>query len=155
MSSTGGAKTEVSLVLTPQLWEWLEEMATKHKLSSMSKAMRCCINCVALGDAKECEGQSTKTSKEEGVTKPVELSREQVIWMRSKHNDAMSVVRSCMEMEEYSVFGIIRCKKSIAECAGAQDAVRDIKEKYCKKGEEVEVKENICITKGCLSGGET
>mmetsp|Transcript_44284 Transcript_44284/g.93046 ORF Transcript_44284/g.93046 Transcript_44284/m.93046 type:complete len:155 (-) Transcript_44284:553-1017(-) len=143
-----GAYVEVSIALTQTQWDWLESMASKHKLSSCSKAMRCCINCVALGDAKDA-GSSSKNGVD-CVTKSVELSKEQVFWMETKQsNDATGVVRSCMEMDEYTVFGIIRCKKSIAECDGAQDAVRNIGEHYCKKNGEVEVKENIDITEGC------
>mmetsp|Transcript_4633 Transcript_4633/g.8299 ORF Transcript_4633/g.8299 Transcript_4633/m.8299 type:complete len:166 (-) Transcript_4633:265-762(-) len=156
-----GAYTEVSLVLAKQQWEWLEDMATKHKLPSISKAMRCCINCVALeiddANAKQqhhqpsekgcCQSSTNNMHEDVDVTKLVGLSREQVIWMESKQNDAVSVVRHCMEMEEFDVFGIIRCKTSIAKCEGAHDAVRNISEKYGK--EEVEVKENIDITKDC------
>ena len=80
-------------------------MATKHKLSGGSNTMQCCINCVAMGDAKEVSwGQYV--NNEEGITKPMELSTEQISWMETRQNDATSVVQYCMEMEEYTVFGI-------------------------------------------------
>ena len=159
-----GVYIEVPLDLTQQQWEWLEDMATKHKLPSMSKAVRCCINCVALGgdiakDEANISSVQSKNNDDEGatVTKSVELSTEQVVWMKNKQKDATSasaVVQSCMEMEEYTVFGIIRCKTSIAECGGAQDAVRNIGEKFGKNDGEVEVEENVDITKGCGCAGQ-
>mmetsp|Transcript_28153 Transcript_28153/g.51973 ORF Transcript_28153/g.51973 Transcript_28153/m.51973 type:complete len:166 (-) Transcript_28153:373-870(-) len=152
-----GVYIEVPLDLTQQQWEWLEDMSTKHKLPSMSKAVRCCINCVASrGDIAKDEaiissGQSTNND-DEGATveKFVELSTEQLVWMKNKQKDALRVVvQSCMEMEEYTVFGIIRCKTSIAACGGAQDAVRNIGEIFGKNDGDVEVEENVDISKGC------
>ena len=146
--------TNVTLVLTPVQWQWLENMATKHKLSSISKAIRCCINCVALEDKLQSliSKQSTDSHDEEGVPKQVELSKEQIAWIEIKQQDGIGasevvqrVVRVCMELDEYTVFGIIRCKSSVAKCEGAQEAMKNIGIKYGKKEEEVVVKENIDI----------
>ena len=129
-------------------------MATKHKLSSISKAIRCCINCVALEDKLQSliSKQSTDSHDEEGVPKQVELSKEQIAWIEIKQQDGIGasevvqrVVRVCMELDEYTVFGIIRCKSSVAKCEGAQEAMKNIGIKYGKKEEEVVVKENIDI----------
>jgi len=148
--------TEVPLTLTSTQWEWLENMASKHKLSSMSKAVRCCINCVVLGDADdECHVQSTYGSdSEECITKQVELSQEQLTWLEAKQKEggselARKLIQTCMNMDEYEVYGIIRCKTSIAKCEGAQQAILNIGEQYNQQKNEVVVKENIDISKKC------
>ena len=146
--------TNVTLVLTLVQWQWLENMATKHKLSSISKAMRCCINCVALEEKSHSpvSKQSTDSHEEESISKQIELSKEQIAWIETKQQNGISesevvqrVVQACMELDEYTVFGIIRCKSSVAKCEGAQEAMKNIGQKYGKKGEDVVVKENIDI----------
>ena len=149
------AYTNVTLVLTPVQWQWLENMATKHKLSSISKAIRCCINCVALEEKSHSpiSKQSIDSQyDEEKVSKQIELSKEQIAWIETKQQDSISasevvqrVVQSCMELDEYTVFGIIRCKSSVAKCEGAQESMKNIGQKYGKKEDEVVVKENIDI----------
>ena len=130
-------------------------MATKHKLSSTSKAMRCCINCVALEEKTQSSisKQPTDSNHDEKIlSKQIELSKEQMAWIETKQQHDISaskvaqrVVQACMELDEYTVFGIIRCKSSVAKCEGAQEAMKNISEKYGKKEEEVVVKENIDI----------
>ena len=145
--------TNVTLVLTPVQWQWLENMATKHKLSSISKAIRCCINYFALEkELTSISKQCSDSNNEEILSKQVELSKEQIAWIETKQQDSISasevvqrVVQSCMELDEYTVFGIIRCKSSVAKCEGAQEAMKNIGQKYGKKEEEVVVKENIDI----------
>jgi len=151
--------TNVTLVLTQVQWQWLENMATKHKLSSISKAIRCCINCVALEGKSQSliSKQSTDSHDEEKASKQVELSKEQIAWIETKQQDGISasevvqrVVQACMELDEYTVFGIIRCKSSVAKCEGAQEAMKNIGQKYGKKEAEVVVKENIdIVSKDC------
>ena len=146
--------TNITLVLTQVQWQWLENMATKHKLSSISKAIRCCINCVALEEKSHSpiSKQSIDSHDEEILSKQVELSKEQIAWIETKQQDSISasevvqrVVQSCMELDEYTVFGIIRCKSSVAKCEGAQEAMKNVGIKYGKKEDEVVVKENIDI----------
>jgi len=129
-------------------------MTTKHKLSSISKAIRCCINCVAPEgkSLSPISKQSTDSHDEENISKQIELSKEQIAWIETKQQDSISasevvqrVVQSCMELDEYTVFGIIRCKSSMAKCEGAQEAMKNIGKKYGQKEEEVVVKENIDI----------
>ena len=156
--------TNVTLVLTPVQWQWLENMATKHKLSSISKAIRCCINCVALEEKSQpsISKQYTDSHDEEIVSKQIELSKEQIAWIDTKQQDGISasevvqrVVQACMELDEYTVFGIIRCKSSVAKCEGAQEAMKNIGIKYGKKEEEVVVKENIDIVSKDIGNSNT
>ena len=152
----------VSVTLTEQQWRWLEDMASMHKLSSASKAARCCINCVALGDAVEAPPASPAAAgdrsasggaEDAAVVGEVELSTDQAAWLESERlgegggDDFFSkrVIATCMAMEEYSVFGIIRCKTALAQCEGAKDAVKNIGDHYGQKEEDVVVKENIDI----------
>ena len=146
--------TNVTLVLTPVQWQWLENMATKHELSSISKAIRCCINCFALEEKSQSliAKQSTDCHDEESVSKQIELSKEQIAWIETKQQNGISasevvqrVEQACMELDEYTVFGIIRCKSSVAKCEGAQEAMKNIGQKYGKREDEVVVKENIDI----------
>ena len=58
------------------------------------------------------------------------------------------VIGICMALEEHTVFGIIRCKKSIAQCEGAQAAVQNIGDHFHQKNPEVAVEENIDISLG-------
>ena len=152
----------IELSLAPEQWQWLDEMATKYKLSSMSKALRCCINCVALGDAKMDVSPSSGgcSGCNNTITKEVELSQEQLTWIEGQKNDdkkqrssiEQNVVRACMSIDEYTVFGIIRCKSSVAKCEGAQEAVDNIQQQFgIKEKDDVVTKENIdiCGTKNC------
>lgn len=94
------------------------------------------------------------------LTKELELSDEQLAWIEgqkkkqgssSDNNDDITlsieqqVVSTCMSIDEYTVFGIIRCKSSVAKCEGAQEAVENIQQQFDKKKGEVVTKENIDI----------
>lgn len=147
MSKNSNKKTAYSqrpFLLTQVQWDWLESMATKHKLSSLSKAVRCCVNYIALENiqlADEFDG-------EDGIEKQIELSHGQLTWLARWEESnlvAMRLIKSCMATDEYIVFGIIRCKSSIAKCEGAKEAMQTIGEKFGKRDEEVVVKENIDI----------
>jgi hypothetical protein len=104
----------------------------------------------------------------DNITKELELSKEQLAWMEgqkkkqgssssSDNNDdstllsiEQQVVSACMSIDEYTVFGIIRCKSSVAKCEGAQEAVENIQQQFDKKKSEVVTKENIDIcAKNC------
>ena len=176
-TATHGAKPaygHVPIVLKTHQWKWLEGMASKHKLSSVSKAIRCCVNCVALGDANDAPASSgaidssiDSKNDDDDVTKQVELSDEQIFWLETKRIDhdqqkvegfnffSKEIIAPCMAMDEYVVFGVIRCKSSIAKCEGAQEAICNIGQQYNQKEGEVVVKENIDILSkecGCASG---
>ena len=126
-----------------------------HKLSSMSKAVRCCVNCIALDDADESSATPRATNNDEDggdgeitITKQVGSSKEQISWLAERGEDycvSSQILATCMVMEEYTVFGIIRCKTSIAKCEGAKEAVHNIGEQYGQTESEVVVKENIDI----------
>ena len=113
-----------------------------------------CINCVALGDAKMhtspsyggCNGCNNNV-----ITKEVELSQEQLSWINGQTADGkgtieQDVIDACMSIDEYTVFGIIRCKSSVSKCEGAQEAVENIQQQFgIKEKNEVVTKENIDI----------
>lgn len=160
-----GSYQRVKISLSRKQWQWLDDMASKHKLSSPSKAVRCCVNCVALGDAEDvlpagskADGGCCSSDSQEYISREVDLSEEQVAWLRARDNEggddlffSKRVVAPCMAMEEYAAFAIIRCKKKVAECSGAQEAVKNIAEEFSRKEEDVVVKENIDIS---LAAGE-
>jgi hypothetical protein len=134
---------------TPQ-WEWLQAMMYKHKLNDVSKAVRVCITCVAVGDAVVSDmdrhiTQQSKEMKEESV----QLSLEQLDYIQNYHNNLSEGIRhtinACKSTDEYTVFGVVRCKSSISKCGGAQDAVADIEKRFDLDREEVmrDVKENV------------
>ena len=140
------AYSQRPFLLTKVQWDWLESMATKHKLSSLSKAVRCCVNFAALENIQLAD-KSTAFDGEDGIEKQIELSHEQLTWLArwEESNVEMRLINLCMETDEYIVFGIIRCKSSVAKCDGAKEAILNIGEKFGKREEEVEVKENIDI----------
>ena len=111
-----------------------------------------CINCVALGDAQMMQSDGC-CGCNDTITKEVELSTEQLAWIEGqKHQPDEStlsieqkVVSACMKLDEYTVFGIIRCKSSVAKCEGAQEALENIQQQFSMKKGEVVTKENIDI----------
>mmetsp|Transcript_14159 Transcript_14159/g.23256 ORF Transcript_14159/g.23256 Transcript_14159/m.23256 type:complete len:158 (-) Transcript_14159:135-608(-) len=148
--------TPMSMDLTSNQWRWLEDMTSKYKLSGTSKAMRCCINCVALGDAQMQSDGCCGCN--DTITKDLELSTEQLAWIEGQKHQCdestlsieQKVVSACMKLDEYTVFGIIRCKSSVAKCEGAQEAVENIQQQFSMKKGEVVTKENIDIcAKSC------
>jgi hypothetical protein len=113
-----------------------------------------CINCVALGDAKMHTAPSSgdcNSCNNNVITKEVELSQEQLSWINGQTVDGkgtieQDVINACMSIDEYTVFGIIRCKSSVAKCEGAQEAVENIQQQFgIKEKNEVITKENIDI----------
>lgn len=125
-----------------------------HNFCSNDFAYIGCINCVALGDAKMhtspssggCSGCNNNV-----ITKEVELSQEQLSWINGQTTDGkgsieQDVINACMSIDEYTVFGTIRCKSSVAKCEGAQEAVENIQQQFgIKEKNEVVTKENIDI----------
>ena len=143
------------LSLPSTQWQWLEKMTSDHKLSDISKAIRCCVTCVALGDAQmtingdgDSKSAAVTTTNAAVVEKDVQLSKEQFQWLKnSQQSQSMSqtlqnVVQACMATttSEYTVFGIIRCKSSIAKCNGAQEAVQNIISNFGAKNEQEALK---------------
>lgn len=154
-----GGYRRVAVSLTRRQQEWLASMSSKHGLSSSSKAARCCVNCVALGDAvpvasADANADGCSNCDERGdalAASEIELSEEQAAWLA--HNSTGSdsffserVIGTCMAIDEYTVFGVIRCKSSVAKCEGAQGAIAKIGETFDKKEDDVVVKENIDIS---------
>ena len=116
-----------------------------------------CINCVALGDA-QMQATGGCCGCTDTITKEVELSAEQLSWIEGQTNQCddstlsieQRVVSACMKLDEYTVFGIIRCKSSVAKCEGAQEAVENIQQQFSMKKDDVVTKENIDIcAKNC------
>ena len=152
------AYTQVPLRLSLAQLAWLEAASSRHKLSNSSKAFRCCVNCVAVGDAallrNDDDADGEAAYQADFV---VDLSREQLHWLREltkigredgrdQSAFARRIVQSCMATEEYTVFGIVRCKSSVAACVGAREAMGNIGEAFGLMNEEVLVKENINLS---------
>ena len=111
-----------------------------------------CINCVALGDAQIIQPDTSCCGCTNIVTKEVELANEQFQWLEDQKTTGggtksieQEVVNACMKIDEYTVFGVIRCKSSVAKCEGAQEAVENIQKQFGKEKGEVVTKENIDI----------
>ena len=65
------------------------------------------------------------------------LSSQQLNYIRkNNHHNEIShsirqIVHACYTvLDEYTVFGVTRCKRSIDDCEGAQEAVIDIGRRY-------------------------
>ncbi|KAL7483914.1 hypothetical protein ACHAW6_009563 [Cyclotella cf. meneghiniana] len=146
--------TSISVIIPSRQWAWLQAMTDKHKLKGISKALRICITCVAMGDVAFV--QDTTSAAGDGrmcQEKSVELAFEQLNWIERNRNQSTSIsvvireiVKVCASTDEYTVFGIVRCKKSITDCEGASNAVRDMGQRYTKEELEVflgDAQENI------------
>lgn len=152
--------------MKPAQMDWLQSMATKHKLSSPSKAVRCCVNCIAtdydnnlpwIGSFENENGVTYILSEQQRTEGPAfELAPQQVDWIDSVRNEnaypdvylhralfLWRIVKQCGDMDEYAVFGVIRCKSSVTKCEGAQEALKNVAEQYGRKEGEVEVEEDI------------
>eukprot|EP00956_Cyclotella_meneghiniana_P003016 scaffold3715_cov60-Cyclotella_meneghiniana.AAC.4 len=130
-------------------------MTEKHHLKDISKAARICITCIALAD-QDCKDAITSSTSSSAmattdsliqlIEKEIELSSQQLNYMQSNHHNEVShsiqqIIHACStSMDEYAVFGVIRCKRSINDCEGAQEAVIDIGRRY--EMEEGEVRAN-------------
>lgn len=132
-------------------------MASEYKLSNVSKAIRCCVTCIALGDAQlAASAEVLGDLGQNSVEKNINLSPEQLQWIEAekKSHGVLSssrflqlIVGTCMtEVTEYIVFGVIRCKSTIAKCDGAQEALRNIK---CKL-QDNEAKPHELTSIGCF-----
>lgn len=139
MSSLRSKKQTISLKLPSDVLDWLDSAAEAHSLPDKSKAARCCINCVALGDVviEPPHGADSNDSDLQEVN--IELATEQVDWLGnecdgSDEEDRSSVarraIRACIKADKKVVFGVVRCKSKITACGGAQEAVDLLKEKY-------------------------
>ncbi len=115
-------------------------MASDHKLSNVSKAIRCCVTCVAIGDAQVVVSKILAEKGQNTVERSVNLSPEQLQLVEAEKNShgvssascfLQHIVGTCMtEVTEYTLFGVIRCKSTILKCNGAKEAVRNIKFKF-------------------------
>ncbi|KAL7544136.1 hypothetical protein ACHAWF_007523 [Thalassiosira exigua] len=166
MMSRGCVKVRTWRFLKPKHEAWLETMAKKHNLSSPSKAVRICVNCVAtdyanhlpwIGSFEHEQSMTFVLSEEQRKEGPAfELAQQQVEWIDSvryagSYPDVhlhralflCKIIEQCMDMDEYTVFGIIRCKSAISKCKGAQEAVQKVAEQFSKGAGEVEFKEDI------------
>lgn len=126
--------------------EWLDNMVKAHSLPDRSKAIRCCINCVAMENMEFMEIQRKNFHQVEEIK--VELAKQQIEWIERNSGSDKSitiavagVIQACQSREEQDVFGIVRCKKKINECKDAQVAVKRIEQKYghAKVEEEIQI----------------
>ena len=149
---SSGKKQILSVSLPAQMIDWLEASAKSRFLPSQSKAVRCCVNCVALGDVKIVEDDNGATAVPNADYRAlnIELAPEQIEWVTSvtvksegssQSEVVRSVIKACMNADEDVVFGVVRCKSKVTACDGAQEAV-DLLSERCGKN-NVEVKEEI------------
>mmetsp|Transcript_2753 Transcript_2753/g.4097 ORF Transcript_2753/g.4097 Transcript_2753/m.4097 type:complete len:146 (-) Transcript_2753:1660-2097(-) len=138
-------KQSITLGFPRRIVQWLDDMVKAHSLPDRSKAIRCCINCVAMIGVDFSRGHMRIDNVVEKVT--VELAKEQMEWMQrnsesdaSQSNTVVGVIQACQKMEEQTVFGVVRCKKKINECANAKVAVKRIEVKYGYTDVEEEIK---------------
>ena len=151
---SSGKKETVAVSLPITVINWLDSSAKSHSLPSRSKAIRCCINCVAIGDVEMPRHNSEDkhaafASGHQAVD--IELAAEQIKWMdrvccsssegSSRSEVLFSVIKVCMDADEAVVFGVVRCKTKVAACDGAQYAVDSLAKKYGSDG--IVVKEEI------------
>ena len=149
---SSGKKQTLLMSLPIEMIDWLNSSAESQSLSSYSKAARCCINCVAIGDVDMIEEKSDEKDIETPDYRPlnIELATEQIKWVdsvcsKSEGSNQSEVVRSvikvCMNADEDVVFGVVRCKSKVVACKGAQSAADSLTERYGTGG--VVVKEEI------------
>eukprot|EP00956_Cyclotella_meneghiniana_P019616 scaffold33811_cov65-Cyclotella_meneghiniana.AAC.1 len=125
-------------------------MTEKYQLKDISKAARICITCIALADQDSkstSSAMATTDSSVQLVEKEIELSSQQLNYIHKNHHhneishSIQQIIHACSTvLDEYAVFGVIRCKRSINDCEGAQEAVGDIGRRY-EMGEGEERKE--------------
>jgi hypothetical protein len=149
---SSGKKQTLSVSLPGEMIDWLASSAKSHSLPSQSKAVRCCVNCVALGDVGMIEDTSDNSAIPASDYRDVdiELATQQLEWVNSvcsknegsSPNEIMrSVITACMNADENVVFGVVRCKSKVVACEGAQTAVDSLTKRYGVNG--VVVKEEI------------
>ena len=156
---SSGNKERVSFAIPVEMLQWLTASAESHSLKNPSKALRCCINCVALGDVEMIEeNDDDVTLKFQYIMTDFELTTDQIKWVdktfeslcdQKGESSTSEVIRcvigACMEADAGVVFGVVRCKSNVAACVGAQDAVDTMTKKYGADG--VVVKEDIELLK--------
>ncbi len=144
---SSGEKQTISISLPAEMIDWLESSAKSQSLPSSSKAARCCINCVALGDVEMIDDHDGKFDYR---AVNIELAPEQIKWVdsvcaktegSSQSTVVRSVIKACMNAEADIVFGVVRCKSNVTACEGAQNAVDNLTKRYGADG--VVVKEEI------------
>lgn len=139
--------TKLSINLPINQWEWLKNMTSRYRLKGISKAIRICITCVAVGDAKAVAITSAAATQE----REVELSSQQCRYIRGNFNSVsealQQIIASCKMADEYTVFCVVRCKSSLVKCEGARNAILDIGELYNEADEDIvgSSKEDIII----------
>jgi len=149
---SGGKKGTLSVSLPVDMIDWLDASAKAQAIPSRSKAVRCCLNCVALGDVKMVQEGDCASSVPipDNQELSVELAPQQIDWVnsivsKSEGSDQSEVIRSvikaCVNADEEVVFGVVRCKSKVTACKGAQEAVALLGKKYGK--DNVTVKEEI------------
>ena len=144
---SSGTKQTISVSLPNEMIAWLDKEVNSQSLSSRSKAVRCCMNCVALDDVKMVITNEDYTSSKYQAL-DIELGSEQIDWLHkftskdfSQSKVIHSVVEACMKADESVVFRVIRCKLKVAECGGAQEVVDLLSKRYGENN--VEIKEEI------------
>ena len=147
-----GKKQTLSISLPTEMIDWLDSSAKSQSLPSQSKAVRCCVNCVALGDVdmirESNDASAVQSSNYQALN--IELAIEQIEWVdsvcsksegSSQSEVVRSVIKACMNAEADVVFGVVRCKSKVTACEGAQNAVASLTERNGANG--VVVKEDI------------
>jgi Arc/MetJ-type ribon-helix-helix transcriptional regulator len=91
---SGCTKSTISVSLLTEMIDWLDVSTKSQSLPNQSKAVRCCINCIALGDAKitivddndddddDGDEQSNNSIRDYQAVN-IELATEQVKWIDS------------------------------------------------------------------------
>ena len=114
------------------------------------------MNCVAaaaddnepwIGSFEQENSFTYILSDEERQEGPVsELAKQQVDWIDGIRSVQaypdqfihralflLRIIKHCQNLDEYTVFGISRCKTSISECEGAQNAAKNSAWQYGMK----------------------
>ncbi|VEU36885.1 unnamed protein product [Pseudo-nitzschia multistriata] len=147
-------KITLSISLSAAIIEWLDASAKSQSLPSQSKVIRCCINCVALGDVKMTTDGNVSPSvcPSEYRTLNIEVAPQQIDWIdsvvskiegSSQSEIIQSVLTSCMNADKDVVFGVVRCKSKVTACEGAQAVIDSLSKQYGK--DNVEIKEEISL----------
>lgn len=91
---SGSTKSTISVSLPTEMIDWLDASTKSQSLPNQSKAVRCCINCIALGDVKTIIVDDDDDDDDDGDKQSnnsicdyravnIELATEQVKWIDS------------------------------------------------------------------------
>mmetsp|Transcript_13780 Transcript_13780/g.28929 ORF Transcript_13780/g.28929 Transcript_13780/m.28929 type:complete len:154 (-) Transcript_13780:266-727(-) len=149
-----GKKQTLSVSLPAEMIDWLDTSAKSQSLPSKSKVVRCCINCVALGDVKIAKHGNDEASIPSSGYRAlnIEVAPQQIDWINSVTSKAegssqseaiRSVLKACMNADKYVVFGVVRCKSKVTACEGAQAIIDSLSKRYGK--DNIEFKEEITL----------